>query len=282
MGPSGRPVENFSPYCEGDIDPSLNKRIHTLIDSEDRYIVYLDDEFNVMWSMTGDWEEPAVFGKIANRVTHLEAVSEMILPLAKREPLRRMLGEAAARAIGEGDAKQAEASLSLAETFLLARGTERARLWYFGAAATVSIASALFFALLWIGRAPVSSFIGRNGFEILTGALLGGVGAFFAIMMSSKTSKFDASAGPWIHLLDGGLRIGTGIAGALLLSFAIKGNIVFGIAKTFDNPLAVLYALCLAAGWSERLGQTLVVRVEGLVSGREHTNKVNQDDRKND
>ncbi|MFI4939293.1 MAG: hypothetical protein ACHP7O_02935 [Burkholderiales bacterium] len=267
-GPSGRAVENFSPYCEGDIDPTLNKRIHMLVDSEDTYIVYLDDDFHVQWSMTDDWKQPDAFGDIANRVVHLEAVSSMILADENQKPLRRMLGEAAARIIGDSDAKQARASLALAEAFLRARGAERARIWYFGAAAMFSGSCVLILTVLWVCRADVASMIGANAFNVLTGALLGGIGAFFAIITNSRASKLDASAGPRIHQLDGVLRVGAGIAGAFLLSLAIKANIIFGVAKTFDSPLAAFYTLCFVAGWSERFSQSLVTRVEGLISGK--------------
>ena len=268
--PSGKSVNDFSPYCEGDLEPSLNKRIRILIDSEPHYIVYLDDNFNVMWSMTDEWEEPTVFGKIANRVTHLEAVSEMILPAKKLAPLRRILGEALARAIG-GDGKEAGAALNLAESFLQARGAERARLWYFGASAVLSAGCALCFWLLWSYRISVGVSLGRTSFDVLSGTLLGGVGAFFALVTSSKTPKFDASAGPMIHFLAGGLRITTGLAGAFMLSIAIKGDIVFGILKHLGSSVAAFYAICVVAGWSERLAQTLVIRVEGLISDKSHS-----------
>jgi hypothetical protein len=270
-GPSGRLVGNFSPYCEGDLDPSLNKRICILIDSEDHYIVYLDDNFNVMWSMTDDWDEPTIFGKIANRVTQLEVASEILLPIANRAPLRRLLGEAISRAIG-GDAKQAEAALNLAESFLQARSVERARVWYFGAAAFASTICALILATIWIWRIDVAAFLGRSGFDVMSGTMLGGVGAFFAIVTNSKASKFDASAGPGIHFLAGSLRVLTGLAGAFMLSIAIKGDIVFGFVKHFGVSMAAFYAVCFVAGWSERLAQTLIVRVEGLVADKERHN----------
>ena len=268
--PSGRVVEDFSPFCEGDLDPTLNKRINMLIDSEVEYIVYLDDEYFVQWSMSEECKQAAEFGEIANRVGHLETASMMLLRPDQIKPFRRMLGEAMARIIGDADAKQARAVLKIAEEFLHARGAERARQWYFAAASSVSSACVLLFASLWIARAWVSAWIGNNAFDVVTGMLAGGIGAILAISTSTKPLKSDASAGPWIHRMEGVVRVGTGVTGALLVALAIKANVVLGFTKSFDDPLAALYVFCFAAGWSERFVKSMVNRVENLVSGKAH------------
>src|ERR1035437_1491188 len=117
---SGRSVEDFSSFCEGDVEPSLNKRIHTLVDANNDYIVYLDDDFFVAWSMTGHYDQNALaeFGEIANRASHLETVSAGILRPKQRERLGRLLGEGMARLIGDKDSKRARESLDNAESYL--------------------------------------------------------------------------------------------------------------------------------------------------------------------
>jgi hypothetical protein len=55
---SGRAVQNFSFFCEGDVEPRLNKRINVLIDSTPNHIVYLDDDFYAEWAYTlSEWPE---------------------------------------------------------------------------------------------------------------------------------------------------------------------------------------------------------------------------------
>ncbi len=104
-GGSGKPVDDFSPYCEGDIEPTLNKKIHTLVDSDKNYIVYLEDELfaEYSWNLE-DGETPEGFSEIANTVAHLEGLSVIYLASDQQILFRGMLGEAMARIVGDKDA----------------------------------------------------------------------------------------------------------------------------------------------------------------------------------
>ncbi len=53
-GGSGKRVSDFTPFCEGDTDPTLNKKIRALIDCDTDYIVYLDEDLYVEWSFNQD------------------------------------------------------------------------------------------------------------------------------------------------------------------------------------------------------------------------------------
>jgi uncharacterized Zn finger protein (UPF0148 family) len=44
-------VEKFSSYCEGDIEPSLRKKIRELSTSEDNFIVFLDENLSIQYSV---------------------------------------------------------------------------------------------------------------------------------------------------------------------------------------------------------------------------------------
>jgi hypothetical protein len=118
-------VHDFSSYCEGDTEPSLNKRIRVLIDSDKNYIVYLDQELSVEYSWTEAFgEAPRGFAKIANEVSRLESVSAHLLDRPWAEGSRRLLAEAMARIIGDKNAKEAQSSLRDAEAYLGARIAE--------------------------------------------------------------------------------------------------------------------------------------------------------------
>jgi hypothetical protein len=121
--------QNFMDLHEGDLERSLNKFIDTLIVATESYIVYLDDEYFVEWSTNDNYEGfSQSFGEISNAVAHLETLSITLLSKRQRKPFRRLLGEGIARSL-ENDEKVARNVIRLAEKYLKARSTERARMW---------------------------------------------------------------------------------------------------------------------------------------------------------
>ena len=268
---SGRPVKDFSTYCEGDIEPTLNKRIHTLIYECNRNhcIVYLDEDLFVEWSTNTSL--PEGFSDIANRIGHLETLSIVLLGRKHIEPFRRLLAEGMARILGDRDIIKAKECIEMAETFLRARSIERARKWYLITSLVVSAIVLILAGLLWLARNEVPLFIGVNAFEVVLGALLGGVGGFMFILMRFKKIEMDSSAGWTIHCLESFARVAMGIAAALFMALAIKADIVLGITKDSDHSLAFLLVLCFVAGWGERFVPSLISRVENLMLEKHET-----------
>lgn len=266
---SARAVTDFSSYCEGDIEPTLNKRIHTSIDANQDYIVYLDDDLSVEWSMTEAYDQhaPEGFGEIASRTGHLETLSMVLLDSKQIEPFRRLLAEGMARVIGDKDLDKARESIGSAEGFLKARSLERARIWYLLAPSSVAGLAILLAALLWLARDWLSGVLGVDAFQVGFGSLVGAVGALTAALKRAEDITMDASAGVTIHRLEGAARIVMGIAGALLIALAVKANVVLGFTKTSDHSLAFLLAACFVAGWSEKFVPSLIKRFENSTSG---------------
>lgn len=256
---SGKPVSDFSSFCEGDIDPTLNKKIQTLIDSEDDYLVYLDDESYVEWSWTESYgETPQGFAEVANKVAHLETLSSVYLKPNQLAAFRRMLGEAMARIVGDKHLTKAQESLAVAESFLNARSMERARTWYLEASALVTGGALVLAAGLWLFRQWMIPLTGQNPFEVLVGCLFGAVGSFMSIWMRPGKIQMDAGAGPAIHRWEGSARIFIGMACAFAVALGIKANIIFGFTKSSDHPFAYVLVICVAAGFSERLFMNLI------------------------
>ena len=134
---SGRQVNNFRPFCEGDFHPTLNKKIRILIDCATDYLVYLDDDLCVEWTFNGT--APGGFEDVANRIGRLETLAiTQLLPL-QRELFERLLAESMARIIGDRNEEKAKAILDEAEEYLKARGSENARRWYLGGVGWVAL-----------------------------------------------------------------------------------------------------------------------------------------------
>lgn len=264
---SGRSVDDFSPFCEGDIEPRLNKRIKVLIDSTSEYIVYLDEEFYVEWAYIRlPVEIPPGFDNIANRIGHLETLSITQLAKVQREPFARLLGEAMARVIGGGTEEEAIAVLENAESYLTSRGTENARLWYLGGAGILSALSLVIAVVLLAIRSQIQSAQLLDAVSILAGALMGGIGAFLSISARAESIRLDPVAGQRIHRIEGMVRVAVGLLGALFLALAIKANLILGISQTWPHPFLALLIFCIVAGASERLVPGLIKNMENSLA----------------
>ena len=272
-------VDNFSTFCEGDIEPTLKKKIDTLIACDDDYIVYLDDYFFVEWSVTKTFENTIPgFAAIANRLRELEAISRTSLRKTQIKVFAGLLAESMARIIGDRDEKSAQQALSMGESYLLARSAENARGWYVLGATLTAFPSLLIACTLWLLKSYVVAFLGINTFDVILGALLGGSGALFSVLSRTKTIAVDATAGPFIHYIESASRILIGNIGALIMALALKANILLGFTKATDYSFALLLVICTCAGASERLVSGFIKRIETSVDSadKEEGNRAQQ------
>jgi hypothetical protein len=264
---SARSVAEFDSFCEGDTDPTLCKKIRILIECDKNYIVYIDDDLAVEWSLTEAYGEPSeTYGEVANQIGYLETVSVGLLRKCQIEPFSRLLGEAMARIIGGGNIAKASEILEKAKKYLQARSIENARMWYIFTACTCTTLLVIIAIVIWVCHSTVKHTIGNNPFDVLLGSLLGGVGALFSVLSRTKDIKVDAAAGWPIHCLESAARIGTGSIGAIVIALAIKGNILLGIIRSADHSLSALLAICIISGISERIVPSFIKQVEGSIS----------------
>jgi hypothetical protein len=73
---SGRSVSDYTAFCEGDVEPSLNKKIHLLIQKDRNHIVFVDEDGSVEWAFNG--ETPGQFEDVANEIGDLETLSTQL------------------------------------------------------------------------------------------------------------------------------------------------------------------------------------------------------------
>src|SRR5438270_3506335 len=179
---SGRAVDDFSPFCEGDLEPTLNKRIGHLIDSTNQYIVYLDTELYAEWSMADGFDVPAAFGEVANGIGHLETLAGDRLHPAQKLAFERLLAEGMARLLGDDDPVKARECLANAREYLEARSTENARSWHVGAAAVTASLAAILLLVDMIGFDGLKGYFGDTLLTVVTASLLGALGALLSIL----------------------------------------------------------------------------------------------------
>lgn len=269
VGGSGKTVKDYSCFCEGDIEPSLNKRIRTLVDCTSDYIVYLDDDLFVEWSLADECEvSPSGFDSVANAIAHLETMSITQLSRDQREPFGRLLAEAMARTLGGGDEEKTKTALATAKSYLEARGTENARCWYLqGAGITALTALAIAGSLLLVRRG-VSDSGWLEFLEVAIGAMLGGVGAALSIASRTEDIRIEPVAGPRIHRFEGATRALVGVAAALFVAIAIKAELLLGDFHSSTHRFLALLVACMVAGASERLVPGLIKRMGQSADGK--------------
>lgn len=244
------------PFCEGDIDPTLNKTIRTLIDCDTGYLVYLDEDLCVQWTFNED--SPSGFDDVANRIGRLETLSiTQLLPL-QQEPFERLLAESMARILGDQNEEKAKASLDEAEAYLKARGTENARRWFLNGVGKIALPALVVTGVLLLALNSISAALWRDILEILSATGIGALGAFLSVASRTEAITFEPAAGPSIHEFEGGVRVVVGMAGALLVALAIKADLLLGIFHSLTRPFLALLVACLVAGASERLVPSLI------------------------
>jgi hypothetical protein len=268
---SGRAVDSFFPFCQGDIEPTLNKRIHMLVDLKDDYIVYVDDDFFVQWSNTYEYEKTKPHGlpNIENKLRYLETLSRTALHKSQFELFAGLLAEAMARIMGDKNEKKAEEALSIAESYLRARSSENARSWYIRGSLVAALPTLIVTCILWLIRADIADILGHNAFEVILGSLIGGTGALFSILSRTASIQMDPTAGSCIHYLESASRVLAGNIGAFITALAVKANIFLGFTKTMDYSFALLLVLCICAGASERLVPGFIKRIETSVDSEQ-------------
>lgn len=256
VGGSGRRVSDFIPFCEGDIDPTLSKKIRTLIDCDTDYLVYLDEDLSVQWTFNGD--SPPGFDDVANRIGRLETLSTtQLLPL-QQEPFERLLAESMARILGDKNEEKAKAVLDEAEAYLKARGTENARRWFLNGVGRVALPALVVGGVLLLISNWVSGALWRDVLGTLGAAAIGALGAFLSVASRTEAITFEPAAGPSIHKFEGGVRVVVGMSGALFVALAIKSDLLLGIFHSLTHPFLALLVACLIAGASERLVPSLI------------------------
>jgi hypothetical protein len=256
--------QDFMQLHEGDLERSLNKRIDSLIEATESFIVYLDEELFVEWSTNDRYDDfSKSFGEVSNAVAHLETLSISLLSKRQMKPFRRLLGEGMARSLDHEDSG-ARKVIALAEDYLKARSMERARMWYLASSLAVTIVSFAIGVVVWLMNDGVDAGVQALAQSVPFGAL----GAAISIITRTSKITLDAAAGALIHFVEGAARVVVGLVGALMLTLAVKSNLIIGFAPLVNGDIHFfLIVLCFAAGASERIVPTLIQRVEVKVAG---------------
>jgi hypothetical protein len=247
---------NFSSLREGDADPVLGKTVKWLIDSDDDYIVYIDEENYVEWTMNSNDRLPNA-GPLLTKVGWLEAADDEHLDESQIETYKRLIGEGVAR-LFDRNLVAAEAALTAAQLWISARAAEASRRWLLEGATGASMLVAVVYYLFYRKLGGLELLL-HGRFEAVTGAAFGGLGAWLSVVQRSGSENLDLGAGAKIRRLEGLSRVLIGAIGGLFVALlAISGY----LAPTLTANRAFFIAVCLVAGLSERMVNSLATGIE--------------------
>ena len=245
----------FSDLREGDSDPTLNKTVKWLVDSDDDFIVYIDTDNFVEWNMNDNDLLGPDTGPHLNRVGQLEAVDLSNLNPERQTSFKRMVAEGVAR-LFQKNLQAAQAALDFADKWIASRNNEVARRWYLTGSGIVAGLCA--FAVIMLGLTQNPNTLRQVPYLNITfGAAMGGLGAWLSVIQRSRTTELDVAAGSLLHYLEGAFRIMVGMLGALLIALAIRSGLFPQV-----SALSMVLVMCMVAGVSERLVPSFIEQVE--------------------
>jgi hypothetical protein len=293
-------MRRLSALKVGDTDPWLDRQIRIIIRKSTRYIVYLDDKYEIQWWWLQRPKDAITVGLVQARTTQLVHESGFLLldndlrspmlSLRRRskagqqpafpgrkdvtthdvdtvESIRSQLGEAMALAIEGQPLANCERVLGEAEKSILVAKDQLCRTTFFWnfLLAVALVAAAVF--LLW--RTGCHDNTCRNRFVLgwAEAALAGAFGAFISAMLRTKELRLEPRAARRGIRIDAIARASIGAGAGIVMSFAYDSGLIL---KGLINPgaeagEAFRLFLCVIAGISERMLPSLVGRAESLV-----------------
>jgi len=262
-------IDDYSIFSEGDVVPSLKKKIKYLIAGDHDFIVFLGDDLITHWACVDSCADklPQGYGKILNRVGILETQSSIVIKdLDQLILFRRLLGESLARLLEKQSLDVSEEILDNTQKNLTEMGNNDARRWYLCSSLITSSVAIVMILIVGIFRSEIEPAFGKDFYDVLLGSLFGAPGALVSVI--SRTTKIDTEffLGKSIHYLEGALRIIVAVIGALIVALSIKANIVGGFTNNMSNPTAFLILFCIASGASERLLPSIISKIESSVT----------------
>jgi hypothetical protein len=167
--------------------------------------------------------------------------------------------DALAHIIARGNPDAARNCLLTAERMIQSHFDDRARRWQLGASGFITV---LFLIPLMVQLAkyyydPPSVLTGTDA-ELVRVLIWGLLGGFFSLLLRLRGEHFNLHWRLFSVILDGASRPVLAMIGAALVYHAYEAELVLGILKSSPSRLAALSLLGFAAGFSERLAQTVV------------------------
>lgn len=259
---------------EEDIKPSRGdyeekwahiKRKYLIISTKD-YIVVIDEEENIDWETSPEYDEifpsdKEIQAKILNDAALLETFPCTGIDNRKILHYKRLIGEGIARSLG-GQYDGARAMLEAADKYIKLRSEEISRLWYLSYCLKYVFIIDIFAVMIWLIRDFINATFG-NGFALLfVACAFGATGALLSVIGRSGNLHFDCAAGEKLHELEAFSRILAGLISGCIVSLAVKSEMIFAPFAKHESFNLIILIAAFAGGTGERLVGSIISKFE--------------------
>ncbi|HEY4147699.1 MAG TPA: hypothetical protein VGM41_02155 [Chitinophagaceae bacterium] len=248
----------------GSIDPMTGKKVIQIVSGAEDFVIYITENNSLNCHFSGEHEFQSNISEMLGKIKLTEAlVDRIFLGKRNRFAYKLMLGSALSRLIEDKESTNVKKTLAIIDARIMEHCKARVRMAYIYYAFTTVLLLGVFFGILFILKTRSTSWLDDVKYHILVGIGLGGIGSFITTFFRFQNYSGSVVSGLAIHRLDGFLRIFYGLVAALLITFAIKGDVIVGFSnKNNDNQPWLYYFLCMVAGASEILVPNLIKQTE--------------------
>lgn len=236
-----------------------------LIQSTKDFIVFIDDEGDLDWETSREFDErnPELDPKlnsIINDAATLETTPCEGLSKEMNLHFKRLIGEGIARGL-DGDFAGGMNMLSAAETYLQSRSQETSRRWYLTASSLMTLPFLLVGCIFWLCRKALIFYLGSGAFWVALSTVAGALGALLSVISRTGKLSFDCSSGKALHYLEGASRIWAGALSGVIVSLGVRTQMLLAPLSQGDKGPAVMLLAGFAAGAGERLASSIISKV---------------------
>lgn len=242
----------------------------TLIISTKDYVVFIDNEGDLDWETTREYDarqpsmqnfDLAAHNAILNGAAMLETTPCEGLSKEACVQFKRLIGEALGCSF-DHDYPGARRMTQAAKRYVLSRSKETSRRWFLSASFKMTAPFCVAGAIMWLARDWVNVVLGAGGMWLAFAVIGGAIGALFSVIARSGSLKLDPSAGRDLHWMEGASRIWAGAISGFIAGLAVKSGLVLAPLIAGGKLHEVMLLASFVAGTGERLIGSIISTLE--------------------
>lgn len=256
---------NYNEFKAGYKDEELNKVVKELVTASDNYVVYIDEDNRIQWGYhleNGVFDKNA-WGEVINEVMYWESINEKLFDDDDKYELNSLLAESLVRVLEGSNYYIASKILEKSVERIKEKGKLLLRGKYMRAGIrsfVVALVLLLFFTRICFNN--LLECFSQQSYDYIIAGLLGSIGGFVSMLISSRNYKPSIVSDNRLHSLDGFSRILLGCLAGFIVAMGIKANMVFGFVNDLDNARQATFFICTIAGASEVILPNIIKQVE--------------------
>jgi hypothetical protein len=253
---------DYKKFKRGEEGPIKGSKIIEIISRTHDYIIYIDENNNLLWSANDSINIFDGFGYIRNEVSSLELVVNRLFKGKEAFEFKVILGSVLNRIVCGHKKEEVEKALISVKELITKQGCEilKQSYIYSDVASTVIVMLSIVYTILQ--KEFLVSILGNTNYEIILVSLFGGIGSFIFTNLRLSKYKADINLNKNTHILDGCLRIFFGVISGIFVVLGIKGNLIFSLIEKNNVRYFSEAFICIVAGASDVLIPNLIRQVE--------------------